>query len=151
MKISADGVKLIKRFEGCKLKAYRCSAGVLTIGYGSTGDHVKEGMVITQEEAEKLLFDDIERFERGVDKLCKVEQCKFDALVSFAFNLGLGNLEKSTLLKKIKANDFNGAADEFLKWNKAGGKVLEGLKKRRQAERWLFLGYGIDADINKTA
>ena len=141
MRISSKGLELIKHFEGCKLKAYRCSAGVLTIGYGHTGEDVKEGMTIDQAKADALLYDDVIRFERGVNQLLfNIKQCQFDALVSFAFNLGLGNLKSSTLLKKILANDYDAAADQFLRWNKAGGKVLAGLTKRREAERALFLG-----------
>ena len=141
MKISTKGIELIKHFEGCKLKSYRCSAGVLTIGFGSTGAHVKEGMTITKEDAEMLLFTDVEKFERQVDGLgLPLKQYQFDALVSFAFNLGFGSLLKSTLLKKIRANDMTGAANEFPKWNKAGGKVLAGLVKRRDAEMRMFKG-----------
>lgn len=141
MKISNKGIALIKEYEGCKLKAYRCSANVLTIGYGSTGSHVKEGVVITQAEAEELLKKDLVRFEDGVTKLVSVPitQSMFDALVSFSFNLGLGNLKSSTLLKKVNAGDKAGAANEFGKWTKAGGKVLAGLVRRREAERQLFL------------
>jgi len=141
MKVSSNALQLIKHFEGCKLKSYRCSAGVLTIGFGSTGPHVYEGKVITQQEADNLLIDDLERFERQVDSLdLMIKQHQFDALVSFAFNLGFGSLQKSTLLKKIKAGDFSAAASEFLKWNKAGGVVLPGLVKRREAESKLFKG-----------
>lgn len=140
MRLSKKGLDLIKHFEGCKLKAYRCSAGVLTVGYGHTGN-VKEGELITQEKAEQYLLDDVERFERGVNALVdNVNQNQFDALVSFAFNLGIGNLKKSTLLRMIKENEFTEAAEQFLRWNRAGGKVLEGLKRRREAERKLFLG-----------
>ena len=145
MKISASGLALIKHFEGCKLKAYKCPAGVWTIGYGSTGSHVKEGMVITQQEADNLLFSDVEKFERQVDSLgISLKQYQFDALVSFAFNLGFGSLLKSTLLKKMNAGDFNAAALEFLKWNKAKGVVLSGLTKRREAEMRLFKGEKIE-------
>lgn len=148
MKISASGIAIIKHFEGCKLKSYKCPAGVWTIGYGSTGSHVKEGMVITQQEADNLLFDDVEKFERQVDGLkISLKQHQFDALVSFAFNLGFGSLLNSTLLKKIKAGDFDAAANEFRKWNKAGGKVLQGLVKRRDAEARLFSGESIKTII----
>lgn len=141
MKISTKGIELIKHFEGCKLKSYKCPAGVWTVGYGSTGAHVKEGMTITKEDAEMLLFTDVEKFERQVDGLgLPLKQHQFDALVSFAFNLGFGSLLKSTLLKKIRANDMTGAANEFPKWNKAGGKVLAGLVKRRDAEMKMFKG-----------
>jgi len=142
MKISDKGLSLIKEFEGCKLTAYKDIVGVLTIGYGSTGTHVKEGMTISQERAEALLREDVLRFEQCVNKLVKVEltQNQFDALVSFAFNLGCGNLGSSTLLKKLNARDYQGAADQILRWNRAGGKIVNGLVRRREAERTLFLG-----------
>lgn len=141
MKISKKGLDLIKQFEGLELKAYKDSVGVVTIGYGSTGPHVSMGMVINQEQAESLLKQDVSRFEKGVSEIVKVplNQNQFDALVSFSFNLGLGNLKSSTLLKKLNAKDYQGAADEILRWNRAGGKVLAGLTRRRIAERDLFL------------
>ena len=140
--ISEEGLSLIKQFEGCKLTAYKCPAGVWTIGYGSTGVHVHEGLNITQEYAEQLLRDDLERFEVGVERVVKIEptQSQFDALCSFAFNLGTGRLEASTLLKRVNARAFADAAAEFMKWDKAGGKALTGLTKRRAAEAALFLG-----------
>lgn len=140
MKISQRGLDLIKRFEGLKLTAYRCPAGVLTVGYGSTGPHVKQGMVITEAEAEALLRKDVARFEDGVNHIVgPCTQGQFDALCSFAFNLGLGALMSSTLLKRHKAGDFARAADQFLRWNRGGGRVLPGLTKRRAAERQLYL------------
>lgn len=141
MKLSKAGLELIKHFEGCKLTAYRCPAGVLTIGYGSTGVHVKPGMTISQQEAEQMLLGDLARFVVGVSEVVRADmtQGQFDALVSFAFNLGLGALRGSTLLAKFKAGDVAGAAKEFHRWNRAGGKVLDGLTKRREAERALFL------------
>lgn len=142
MRISQNGLDLIKHFEGMEPKAYRCPAGVLTIGYGSTGKHVKPGMTITEAEAEALLRKDVGRFEDAVGKLVRVklDQDEFDALVSFAFNLGAGNLAESTLLKKLNAADFGGAYKEFGKWTKAAGKTLPGLVKRRAAEAALFAG-----------
>lgn len=138
--ISQSGIDLVKRFEGLRLKAYKCPAGVWTIGYGHTGV-IYESMVITEEQAEKFLRNDLAMAESAVLKYAKtVTQCQKDALASFVFNLGSGNFAKSTLLKKLRAGDIQGAADEFLKWNKAGGKELEGLTKRRAAERALFLG-----------
>lgn len=141
MKISQKGVDLIKSFEGLELKAYKDSVGVLTVGWGSTGSHVTAGMTITKEQAEQLLKKDLERFEKGVSDLVKVplNQNQFDSLVSFSFNLGLGNLKSSTLLKKLNAKDYLGASKEFERWNRAGGKVLNGLTRRRIAERDLFL------------
>lgn len=140
MKISQKGLDLIKKWEGCKLTAYKCPAGIWTIGYGSTGPHVKQGMVITQAQADALLLKDVSRFELGVNAMAsKFTQGQFDALVSFAFNLGLGNLASSTLLKKHKAGDYAAAADNFGKWVNAGGKRLAGLVKRRADERALYL------------
>jgi lysozyme len=141
MKISPKGLAVIKQFEGLRLTAYKCPAGVLTIGYGSTGAHVKPGMIITEQEAERLLLGDISRFEVGVQEVIKktLTQGQFDALVSFSFNVGLGALRESTLAAKLKAGDVVGAANEFARWNKAGGKVLPGLVKRREAERALFV------------
>lgn len=141
MKISQKGMKLIQDFEGLALKAYKDPIGIWTWGYGSTGPHVTPDKVGTQEEAEQLLKKDLERFEKGVSDLVKVKlnQNQFDALVSFSFNLGLGSLKSSTLLKKLNASDYQGAANEILRWNRAGGKVLNGLTRRRIAERGLFL------------
>lgn len=141
MKISQKGLNLIKEFEGLELKAYKDSVGVVTIGYGSTGPHVSMGMTITEAQAEALLKSDVARFEQGVHDLIKVPltQSQFDALVSFSFNLGLGNLKSSTLLRKLNSLDYSGAANEFTRWNKAGGAVLKGLTRRREAEKALFL------------
>lgn len=133
-------VPLIKEFEGCKLKAYKCPADVWTIGYGHT-DGVKEGDEITQQEADRLLADDVHSFTAGVQRLVTsdINRNQLGALTSFAFNVGLGNLRHSTLLRMVNAGDFLGAANQFLRWNKAGGKVLAGLTRRREAERQLFL------------
>jgi lysozyme len=141
MRISQTGVDLIKHFESLQLDAYRCSAGVWTIGYGHTKG-VKQGDRITEQEAERLLESDLELFERGVLRSVKVKltQSQFDALVSFSFNVGLGALGHSTLLRRLNEGDIFGAADQFLRWDKAGGKVLAGLVRRRKAERALFLG-----------
>ena len=135
MKTSAAGIALIKSFESCRLTAYRDAVGVMTVGYGHTGK-VWAGMTVTQEQAEALLAADVARFEAGVAKLVKVPlaQHEFDALVSFAFNCGLKNLESSTLLRKLNAGDRAGAGKEFSRWNKAGGAVLRGLTRRREAE-----------------
>ncbi|WP_324807246.1 lysozyme [Sphingomonas sp. LY29] len=140
-RISDKGLALVKVSEGLRLGAYRCPADVPTIGYGSTGAHVKMGMTITEAEAEKLLLEDLSRFEKGVAEMGgKMTQGEFDALVSFAFNLGLGALSNSTLLKKHKAGDRKGAALEFKRWVNAGGRKLPGLVKRREAERKLYTG-----------
>ena len=145
MKVNKSGIGLIKTFEGCLLNAYLCPAKVWTIGYGSTqyldGKPVKQGDKITQQQAEELLIDTVNIFAEGVSKLIKVElnDNQFSALVSFAFNVGIGNLSKSTLLKKVNSNPNNHMIrTEFGKWNKAGGKVLNGLTRRRNAESELY-------------
>jgi len=141
MQISQEGLSLIKKFEGCKLEAYKCAANVWTIGYGSTKG-VKEGMEISQERAEMLLLEDVEMFENSVNKLVEVslEQNQFDALVSWTFNLGSTNLKNSTLLKVLNDKDYEGVPAQIKRWNKAGGKVLQGLIRRREAEALLFEG-----------
>lgn len=141
MKTSLAGLRLIKKFEGLRLKAYICPAGVLTIGYGSTGAHVKPGMVITAAEAEALLIKDLARFENAINRLVKVplNQNQFDALASFIFNIGIGAFEKSTLLRLLNAKDYLKAADQFGRWTRGGGVVLEGLVRRRREEKNLFL------------
>jgi lysozyme len=139
MNISQEGLDLIKHFEGLRLDAYKCPAGVWTIGYGSTGPHVYEGLTITEEGAEAFLRADVMRFEEGVAKSAgECTQGQFDALVSFAFNLGLGALRSSTLLKLHKAGDHVGAAAQFGRWTLAGGKRLQGLIRRRAAEAKLY-------------
>jgi lysozyme len=140
MNIGNKGLELIKHFEGCELQAYKCPAGVWTIGYG----HIKgvsEGMTITQQEAENMLRDEMAEYEGYVNNLVTVElnQNQFDAMVSWVYNLGGGNLGASTLLKVLNAGDFAGVPAQMLRWNKAGGKVLEGLTRRRQAEADLFV------------
>lgn len=145
MRTSDKGIALIKEFEGCKLTAYQDSVGVWTIGYGGTqpvdGKPIRAGMTIKQETAERLLKTGLVSYESDVSRLVKVEltQGQLDALVSFTYNLGARSLSTSTLLRKLNAGDYAGAADEFLRWNKAGGKVLNGLTCRREAERALFL------------
>lgn len=141
MHISQKGLDLIKSFEGLRLSAYKCPADVWTIGYGATAG-VKPGQTITKERAEELLREDVKRFEGYVDRLVKVPltQGQFDALVSFAYNLGPGALEKSTLLDQLNRGDYDSAAAQFDRWTKAGGKELPGLVKRRAAERALFEG-----------
>lgn len=139
--MNAAGLNLIKSFEGCKLKAYQDIVGVWTIGYGTTGPDVSEGLEITQEEAEKRLLADVEVFERGVSRLVKVPltENQLAALTSFAYNLGLGALGKSTLLMLLNEGKYEAAALEFGKWSRAGGQVVPGLVRRREAERTLFL------------
>jgi lysozyme len=139
-KINEAGLNLIKEFESCELTPYVCPAGVLTIGWGHA---IKEGekfKKLTQQEADELLKKDVEIFERGVTELVKVALTdnQFSALVSFAFNCGIGNLKKSTLLKRLNQTRYLAAAAEFPKWCKADGKPLRGLKRRREAEKKLF-------------
>ena len=145
MQTSDKGIALIKEFEGCKLTAYQDSVGVWTIGYGWTqpvdGKPIRAGMTINQETAERLLKTGLVSYESDVSRLVKVglTQGQFDALVSFTYNLGARSLSTSALLRKLNAGDYAGASDEFMRWNKAGGKVLNGLTRRREAERALFL------------
>jgi len=130
---------LLKKFEGCKLKAYRCPANVCTIGYGHTSaagaPMVNDGMTITQADAEDILKRDLVKYEIGVMDLVKVKltQNQFDVLVDFAYNAGVGNLKSSTMLKKINSGDLDAVPAELMKWTKGGGKVLPGLVRRRQA------------------
>jgi lysozyme len=147
MKLSEDGLRLIKSFEGYHRKlpdgrcvAYRCPANVLTLGYGCT-EGIREGMTWTQEEAEAALLREIAKFEAAVERAVTVEinQNEADALISFAYNCGVGALQKSTLLRKLNKGDRAGTAREFAKWNKGGGKVLPGLVSRRAREAALFL------------
>ncbi|MGP0848475.1 lysozyme [Serratia sp. CY83950] len=145
MNISKNGIELIKRFEGLELEAYQDSVGVWTIGYGWTqavdGKKIAPGMKIDQATADRLLKCGVVQFEQGVNQLVKVRitQGQFDALVSFAYNLGLRSLSTSTLLRKLNNGDTQGAADEFGRWVNAGGKRLDGLVTRRAAERRTFL------------
>lgn len=137
MRTSTRGISLIKRFEGCRLETYLDAIGVPTIGYGHiTG--VAPGMKITQAQADAFLAEDLAKFETAVNKLSthyNFNQNEFDALVSFAFNCGINNLDKLTgACRRSKGQ----IADAFLLYNKAGGKVLSGLAKRRQMEKDLF-------------
>jgi len=139
MKISDKGLDLIKTYEGIRLKAYKCPAGVWTIGYGHTVG-VAPGQIITLKEATELLRKDIKLFEDNVNtQLDDLTQGQFDALVSFSFNVGIYALNRSTLLNRLREGDIAGAANEFLRWNKAGGRTLLGLVARRKDERRLFM------------
>jgi lysozyme len=145
MEINKAGKDLIKKFEGCKLKAYKCPANVWTIGFGNTfyedGSKVKEGDVITQDRANELFDIIISDFVRMSDALVKsdVTENNFSAIVSFAFNVGTGNLKKSTLLKKVNADPKDPTIKaEFMKWTRANGVVLKGLVRRREAEAKLY-------------
>lgn len=131
---------LIKKYEGCKLTTYSCPAGVPTIGYGHTGSDVHKGMVITQEQAEILLDKDIEKVVTQINTVVKVtlNENQMAALISFVFNLGLGNFQHSTLLKKINYKMFDSAAQEFGRWIRAGNQILPGLVARRKEESIIF-------------
>jgi lysozyme len=157
--ISPKALKMISHHEGVRLKPYRCPAALHTIGVGHVlypeqgamkmEDRIKfqlkpeDNRLFTREEVDAILAKDLERFERGVIKYCPTagsRQNWLDALVSFSFNVGLGTLQRSTLRQKHNRGDYEGAADEFLKYCKAGGKVLKGLENRRKDERSLYLG-----------
>ena len=143
---SENCYKLIKKYEGFSSKPYKCPAGIPTIGYGSTfylnGNKVTmKDSPISEEVALSILITVVEDFSKKVEKLLKVpvNQNQFDALVDFSYNLGIGNFQKSTLLKLINNKDFVGASKQFKKWNKSNGKVLNGLTNRRKGEEELFL------------
>ena len=145
MKISQAGIDLIKEFESCKLTPYRDCVGIWTVGWGHVlgNGHTlsdADNRTFTQEEVDEFLRSDLERFEHGVSTYCTVllTQGQFDSLVCFSYNLGLGTLQRSTLRQKILSGDGEGAAKEILKYDKAGGVVLKGLTRRRQAEYQLF-------------
>ena len=145
MVVSLFGVDLICGFEGKRLTAYDDGVGVWTIGFGTTvypnGIKVKKGDTCTEAQAKAYMAHDLKKFEATVNKAVTVQlnQNQFDALVSLTYNIGSGAFKNSTLLKKLNAKDYTGAADQFLVWNKGGGKVLKGLVSRRDAERALFL------------
>tara|TARA_R100000742_G_C4276498_1_gene97633 strand:- start:982 stop:1410 length:429 start_codon:yes stop_codon:yes gene_type:complete len=139
MKLEQKGTELLKHFEGCELTAYQDSVGVWTIGYGHTKG-VYEGMTITQEEAEQMLLTELEEYESYIENMVAVPltQNQFDALVVWVYNLGPTNFKNSTLLKELNHGNYTAAGKEILRWNKAGGKVLAGLVRRREAEAQLF-------------
>ena len=139
MKVSQECVNLVKFFEGFEAKAYLCPANVWTIGYGRTRN-VKEGDMINELQAERDLLEELEEFGHQVLNTVQVplEQNEFDALTSWTYNLGVGNLQSSTLLKKLNSGDKNSVPSEMLRWNKAAGKVLAGLTRRREAEAKLW-------------
>jgi len=141
MNVSQNCIDLIKFFEGFEGKAYLCPANVWTIGYGRTRD-VKEGDRITEAQATRDLLEELEEFRHQVINSVKVDltQNELDALTSWTYNLGVGNLNSSTLLKKLNTGDKNSVPSEMLRWNKASGRVLEGLTRRRQAEADLWTG-----------
>lgn len=161
MKTSTNGVQVLHYFESCRLTAYPDPGSKdgkpWTIGFGHTGPDVYPGLIWTREQADAAFVADLGRFERDVVQLVKVpiNQGHFDALVSFVYNVGSDidtdtiaeGLGDSTLLRKLNAGDFAGAADEFPKWNKNDGKVMLGLRRRRAAERALFQGLNGDQAI----
>lgn len=158
MKVSPAAIDMIKHHEGVRNKPYRCPALLWTVGVGHVIDPTHANVpfnerknlpipagwdrILSMGEVDTILAQDLGRFERGVLRLCPAvsnRQGLFDSLVSFAFNVGLGNLQRSSLRMKTNRGDFDEAADEFLKWTKAGGRVLPGLVKRRMDERALYL------------
>ena len=158
MKVSAAAIKTIKCHEGVKTRPYQCPALIWSVGVGHVIDpshiavkyeerrnlQIPAGWdrTLTMDEVDAILAQDLAKFERGVARLCPAalgNQGIFDALVSFSFNVGLGNLQRSGLRMKTNRGDFDEAADEFLKWTKAAGKVLPGLVKRRKDERAMYL------------
>lgn len=141
MNISKEGLSLIKKFEGCELEAYLCPAGVWTIGYGHTKD-VKEGDKINKEEADYLLQEEMIEYESYINDFVEVplNQNQFDALCSWVYNLGPTNLKNSTMLRVLNEEKYADVPQEIKRWNKAGGEVLDGLIKRREAEAKMFLG-----------
>ena len=141
MNISQEGLSLIKKFEGCEYNAYKCAAGVWTIGYGHTAG-VKEGDLVTQQEADKILEEDMKEYEGYINDYVTVDlnQNQFDSLVSWVFNLGPNNLKSSSMLKVLNNGAYEDVPAQIKRWNKASGKVLEGLIRRREAEALLFEG-----------
>jgi lysozyme len=139
---SDEGLALTKSFEGLRLEAYQDVGGVWTVGYGHTGPDLLAGMKISQADADAMLRADLSVavacVNRGVTE--EISQPQFDALVDFCFNVGRGNFLQSSLLRKLNLGDFQGAAAQFLLWVNAGGKRVEGLARRRQAERAMFIG-----------
>ncbi|MCB1378464.1 MAG: lysozyme [Alphaproteobacteria bacterium] len=146
MEVSKEGLALIRRFEGFRAKAYRCPAGIWTIGYGHTSQAgpptVTPGMQINRDDASDILDRDVARFAEDVRKLVRVDlsDAQFAALVSFAFNVGIGNFRASSVLKAVNAGEFDIVPRRLQLWVKAGSKILPGLVKRRAAEAELFIG-----------
>ena len=141
--VNRAGIDLIRRFEGCRLEAYPDPAtggAPWTIGYGATGPGIEPGVVWTQEEAEARLVEDVQRFADAVERALTVDVSdnEFAAMVSLAFNIGAAAFRKSTLLRLVNDGHFDEAAKQFERWNRAGGRVMAGLTRRRQAERALF-------------
>lgn len=141
MKINEKGLALIKECESCKLKSYRDIVGIWTIGWGHTGSEVKPDLIWTQEQADNQLRQDLGRVEDGVSDRLEVDvnENQFSALVSLAYNIGLRNFNTSGLLKQVNLGNFDIAAERFLLWDKASGREVPGLMRRREQERSLFL------------
>lgn len=141
--MSNEGLLILRHFEGLRLKAYKDPVGIWTIGYGHTGPEVREGLVWSMSQADKALRDRLrDEFVPGVLSAIKrsMTQAQLDAMIDLAYNVGVGAFQKSTLVRKFNAGDIHGAADEFLRWDKAGGKSMLGLRRRRAADRARFLG-----------
>lgn len=145
---SQDGLALTQQFEGCRLAAYQDQVGVWTIGYGHTGRDVTSGLTITQDQANALLASDIAGSSAYVNQVVNValQQNQFDALVDFVFNLGRAAFGNSTMLRYLNAGNFAGAAGQFVLWDHAGGQVVLGLLRRRQAEAAMFQGQAAGGD-----
>ena len=142
MQISDEGIELIKHFEGCELEAYKCAAGVWTIGYGYIKG-VQEGDKWSADKADFMLFKELEEeYEKYVNDYVNVplNQCQYDALCSFVYNLGGNALKNSTLLIVLNSGNYEGVPEQIMRWNKAGGRVLAGLVRRRECEAELFKG-----------
>ena len=153
MKTSGNGMALMHHYEGCELTAYPDPAtggDPITIGYGCTGPEVRRGMCITQDEADAMFAKRLSReFEPGIASALtrQAKQGEFDAMVCLAFNIGLANFRSSTLVRKFNAGDILGASQEFLRWHRAAGQSMKGLRRRRAAERALFNGMNSDQAI----
>lgn len=143
-RINAAGLAHVKKWEGCKLETYRCSANKCTIGYGHTGNDVVPGMTITQDQADALLLQDLAKAEKAVADLVKVPLSgnQHAVLCSFVFNVGVGNFKGSTLLRLLNARDYGGAGEQLMRWVHAGSAIVAGLQRRRQAERDLWFTPG---------
>lgn len=138
---SRNALDLIKKFEGCKLESYKDSGGVWTVGWGTTGPGIVEGLTVTQGVADAMLLGHIREIALDITPLVKLipNQNQFDAIICLTYNIGVGAFKASTLLKCLLTRQFDKVAEEFLKWNHVHGKVVAGLTARRQAERSLFL------------
>ena len=157
MKITTAGKNLVKEFEGCYLKAYKCPAGIWTIGWGHTSDAgpplVVEGMVISRSEASTILDNDLSAVSYDVNSVVKVPLTpnQSDALISFVFNIGIGAFTKSTLLKRLNSGNYDSVPEQLMRWTKGGGRELPGLVRRRQAESTLWRKINEEAAIEQDA